>query len=398
MRRYESEDFLSFAERANKALQLKEIDYEEWALALFGEVPYADETLRRCSVCLTNFVDRLSNERLDSFEEDKLESIFEAKAELEKERMKFFDEKRELRELYRNQSRNELFQEKIASAIKRLEPIRIPKVKIKDWEKVDTTALMCISDIHCGSTFEVKGLYGEVVNKYDYETMEARFWKLLDDFCEDDICYDDITIAILGDCFENILRISSLTKLKDPVIDTVIKFSHFLSEFILEVQRRTGVPVKVITVGGNHDTARFLNSKPDFEEENLTKLVVEFLKLRLKDCKDIFVENYTDFYVDDIRGTSILFNHGVDKDLQTTIEYFSNLYNIDIDEIIGGHLHRPETKSIGITELGDRTITRVGSIVGTDTFAKKLRVSARPSAYVALYTDEGKTWSRNYYL
>ena len=93
-----------------------------------------------------------------------------------------------------------------------------------------------------------------------------------------------------------------------------------------------------------------------------------------------------------------MFCHGEDKDLTATMDYFSNLYNVDIDEGYGGHLHRPESKSVGITEVGDRMFTRVGSIVGIDTFAKRIRVSARPSAYVALYTDNGKTWSRNYYL
>ena len=94
-----------------------------------------------------------------------------------------------------------------------------------------------------------------------------------------------------------------------------------------------------------------------------------------------------------------MFQHGEDKDLKTTMDYFSNLYNIDVDEIVAGHLHRVESKTVGITELGDRQLTRVGSIVGTDSYAKQIRASARPSCYIALYEeDNGKTWSRNYYL
>ena len=77
---------------------------------------------------------------------------------------------------------------------------------------------------------------------------------------------------------------------------------------------------------------------------------------------------------------------------------FSNLYNIDIDEIIAGHLHSPEMKTIGITDIGNRTIRRVGSICGIDPFSKKIRKSARPSAYMAMYTNEGLTWNREYYL
>lgn len=400
MERYENEGYLSYAERASKALEDGDISYQDWAKMLLNHVPYGDETLRRCSLFFNQFLDRVNEEELNnSLDGDKLQDIKIAKAELVRERQKLFDEKRELAEIYRWQSRNELYNEKIVSAINRLTPIRIPNINIGNKNEIGTTALIAMSDFHAGSTFEVKGLYGEVVNKYDFDIMVSRMWKLLQDFTEEsDMVYDDITVAILGDAFENVLRMSSLSKLKEPVIDTVIKFSYILAEWIASLQEKTEVPIKVIAVGGNHDIQRLLGSKPSLEDENLMKIVVEFLKLRLKDFKYITIADYTDVAVENIRGTSIAFQHGEDRDLKDTIEYFSNLYNVDIDEIIAGHLHRPESKTIGITDLGDRVLTRVGSIVGTDTFAKRIRVSARPSAYVAMYTDDGKTWSRNYYL
>ena len=94
-----------------------------------------------------------------------------------------------------------------------------------------------------------------------------------------------------------------------------------------------------------------------------------------------------------------MFIHGEDKDLKETMEYFEHLYNVGVDEIIAGHYHSPSSKTIGVAEVGDRTVTRVGSICGIDPYAKKIRVGARPSAYFALYDeDNGKTWQRNYYL
>lgn len=400
MERYSNEGFISFAERATNALMSGEIGYKEWANVVVDCVPYAsDESLRRCSMFFNQFLEKLNREELnDEIDSDRITDLRIAKSNLEKERIKFYDAKREYNEQVRAQARNELYQEKVVSAINQLVPINVPQISMDEYNKINTTALIAISDIHCGSTFEVKGLYGEIVNKYDYDVMQTRMWKLLHDFIDDDIVYDDITVAICGDCFENILRLSSLAKLKEPVIDTVIKFSEFLSNWIVELYRQAKVPIKVVCVGGNHDIQRLLGSKPALEDENLMKLVVEFLKLRLRDLDNIIVSDYTDTAVENIRGTSILFEHGGDKDLKTTIDYFSNLYNIDIDEIIAGHLHHPESKTIGITDVGDRVVTRIGSIVGVDTFAKKIRASARPSAYVALYTEDGKTWSRNYYL
>ena len=172
-----------------------------------------------------------------------------------------------------------------------------------------------------------------------------------------------------------------------------------MAQWFVELQRRLGVPIEIVTVGGNHDVNRILGQQPQLEEENLGKIVVEFLKLRLNQCPNIQVDDYTDVAIKTIGPVNVMFAHGEDKDLATTIEYFSNLYNVDADEIYAGHLHRPESRAIGVTDIGDRMIYRVGSICGCDTYSKRLRKSARPSAYFALYEKEqGHTWSKNYYL
>lgn len=395
-------DYLHQAVEATRLFERKDITVQEWIQRLLGDDylnMFSDEYCRRAEKVFSAFVDKLEANGIEEVtDEDIMLDIQTAKEELQRERMKLFDEKRELRETYRWQARNELYQEKIIQAINRLEPITIPQFIDRPYEKVGTTAFMGISDLHAGSTFEVRGLYGEIVNKYNFEIMQTRLWKLLNNFYNEDMVYDNLVVGILGDAVENILRMSSLTKLKEPVLDTCINLGAFLSEWLAEAQRKLQVPIKVISVGGNHDINRLLGSKPAFEDENLMKIVVEFMKLRLKDCSNIEIADYTDVAVENIHGTNIMLQHGEDKDLQVTMDYFSNLYNVDVDEIYGGHLHRPESKSVGITELGDRTVTRVGSIAGVDIFAKKIRASARPSAYVALYTDEGKTWSRNYYL
>ena len=245
---------------------------------------------------------------------------------------------------------------------------------------------------------QVKGIYGEIVNKYDFEIMKNRIWRLIGLIEADDIVVDKLIVANLGDFFENILRLSSLTKLREPVVDTVIKFSEFMAQWFVELQKRLDVPIEVVTVGGNHDVQRILGQQPQLEEENLGKIVVEFLKLRLAQCHDIQVDDYTDVAVKTIGPVNVMFAHGEDKDLATTIEYFSNLYNVDADEIYAGHLHRPESKGIGISEIGNRMIYRVGSICGCDPFAKRIRQASRPSVYFAIYGEDGHGWSRDYIL
>lgn len=402
MKRIEGESYLSYADRACQALEDGLISYGEWANSLIGEEMYSDENLRRCAQFFFKFIKTWQNDEIEQLnDKDRVEVLQQAKNELEKERKRLQTVNSELQKTYREQGRHELFYEKVVEAIKQLPPIEVHPIPcgVKCFNK---TGLLCISDLHAGSTYEVKGLYGEVVNKYDFEVMKARMEKLIGLIEADYMAtveYDNLVVAICGDVFENILRASSLTKLREPVIDTVIKTSEFLCQWVAQLANAVGCDVRVVTVGGNHDTCSFLGATPRFEDENLTKLVVEFMKLRFSGVPSIEIAPFSDVAVQNICGVNVMFEHGGDANLQTTIEYFSNLYNIDVDEIYAGHLHRPESKAVGITDVGDRMIYRVGSICGVDTFAKQIRKAARPSAYFALYDDDcGHTWSRTYYL
>ena len=390
--------YLNKVRLATQNLEDKIIDYQDWAEIVLGpdyRDVYSDEYIRRSAKVFSIFLKNVEGQEVEGDQSDELRELL---SQIKAERIKLSTTNIEYNAIQRAEARNDLFIEELIRAIGRLEPLQIPEHENTYRLDGDSTLLITLSDFHAGSTFEVRGLYGETVNKYDYNIMWHRLYNLIDQIEADCIDFKDCKVAILGDCFENILRTSSLLKLREPVIDTVIRFSEDMCRWLLHLHLKLGTDIEVITVGGNHDIQRLLESRPTFEDENLTKFVVAYMKQRYEGIAGFNINNYQEIAIKDIRGTNVMFCHGEDKDLSTTMDYFSNLYNVDIDEGYGGHLHRPESKAIGITEVGDRVFTRVGSIVGIDTFAKKIRVAARPSAYVAIYTDNGKTWSRNYYL
>ena len=132
--------------------------------------------------------------------------------------------------------------------------------------------------------------------------------------------------------------------------------------------------------------------------EKVTKIVTKFMQIRFENNPYVQVDQFTDVAIINVQDVNVMIEHGEDSNLQTTIEYFSNLYNIDIDECIAGHLHRPESKGIGITDIGNRAFYRVGSVCGIDPFSKRIRQASRPSAYFAVYGEDGHGWSRDYIL
>lgn len=395
----QNESYLNYIIKMSEKLDNDEISVTEWANAVLGDEStfYSPENLRRCSVFFRKFLRKYSDEILSSISDKTLlEQTQNAINELRKEKIKVQQATCDYRMNLREDARHDLFVEKVVGAIQDLQPLEIKNVKVTN--PVGASGLLCLSDFHAGSTYTMYGVCNEIVNKYDYDIMCARMWRLIGQIESDDMLFDDLTVAFLGDFFEGILRDSSLVKLREPVVDVVIKFSEFLSNWLAELHSRLSIPIKVVVVGGNHDIVRSLGSKPQFEDENLAKLVVEFLKLRLAKCDGIRVNDYTDCAIETIRNVHIAFQHGEDKDLEDTINYFSNLYNVNISEIYCGHLHRQESKGAGIGEVGDRMCYRVGSVCGVDNFSKKCRCASRASCKMAVYTDDGHTWDRTYYM
>ena len=76
------------------------------------------------------------------------------------------------------------------------------------------------------------------------------------------------------------LRLSSLAKLKEPVVDTVIKFSEFFADWLNRLSQVLGVTMSVEIISGNHDEIRMLQQKSYSAEENFAKLVAEYIKRR----------------------------------------------------------------------------------------------------------------------
>ena len=394
MKKIDGESYLNYVERATQALSSNTIGYDEWCEAVLGDVIYGEENLRRCAVFFDKFIERLDREEIKMLNDDeRVQEIKEAKEELIKERKKLQTINSEAQDFYRTVGRNELFNEKIQEAIEKLEPIHIKHMHFSYPE--ETTGLLILADQHYDSNFEVKGLFGEVINKYDKDTFKERMEYLLSQMENDRFDYDRLVVVSAGDSLEGLLRMTSLQKLRGPVIDSAIEFAEYMSNWLVRAQERLAVPITFQLISGNHDVIRSLTQKPEFPEETLAKVIHEFIRLRLRDCKDIKIEPYGDVYYTTIHGSNLMFAHETNTDL---IDYYENLYDVEIDTLYGAHLHRSDVKPLGVGRMGDRELIRVPSIVGTDPYAKSIQKHSRAGAYFALYSDNGRELSKTYYL
>lgn len=393
----EVKNYLSLVKSASNALESGQISYNDWAKAVIGEELYSQENLRRCYMFFSKFLDRLEDEEMESINDvDKYNKIMDAKEELIKERKKLQTINIQAQEYYRERARSELLVEQIQDAVKELKPFEVKEiVHTKPTEKV---VVLTIADAHYDSNFEINGLFGEKVNVYDKDVFKTRMWNLLGKIEADDFDFDKIKVVSMGDSIENILRQSSLKKLRQPVVESVVEFAEFMATWLVALHNRLEVPVEFALVPGNHSVCRFLSQKPEFKDENLEYIIHAFVQLRLKDCRDIKVEPYGDVYFTTIFNENLVFSHGETKDLESLISYLENLYDITIDACYGAHFHSESSKSIGVGNVGSRRVIRVPSIVGSDPFSISILKHNRAGAYFAIFDEEGESLNKNYYL
>lgn len=395
--RQANESLFAYSLRITQLLNQHKLSLKEWAQCVVGPTSYGDETLRRVAKVFQLFLEKAQEDKMVELSDKELSKfLLTQKQEAQIERRKIQTENLQLQENYRSLARSELLFEQIQTGIKDLEPIEVKEFSFT--KPTERTALLLLADQHFDSNFEVKGLFGEVVNIYNKDIFYTRMWSLLAKMDADKFDYDKLTVVCMGDCVEGLLRMTSLQKLRQPVVKSIIQFAEFMSQWLKEVSNRLGVPVSFAMVGGNHGVARFLSQKPEFKEENLEYIIHAFIKVRLENEKNITVEPYDDIYFTNFYGLNCLFAHGENNDLESLVHYCENLYDVTIDRCYGAHYHAESSKSFGVANLGSKMIIRVPSLCGTDTYAKSIQKHNRAGCYFALFDEDGEVFNKIYYL
>lgn len=302
-----------------------------------------------------------------------------AAIQFEKERKKLQAEKFEYNKWLREESRDELITEKIVNAINSLEPLGNPPVRsISPCE--NKSFLLTFADCHYGVEYEIKDLYGQVVNSYSpaifEERMELLLAKTIELVKKEGIT--ELNVWELGDGIDGILRLSSqLMKLKYGIIDSTIRYAEYLAEWLNRLSFYTKIKFQMV-LDSNHCQLRICSApKNAFPEENMSKIMWTFIKTRLRDNQNIiFIENPTGYNYMIANTKVVLGVHGEMKNMKQAISSLSRLYQVPIDYLIGAHMHHSRSEEIGVNS----EVINIRSIMGTDPYAVSLGVSASPGA------------------
>lgn len=377
---------------------LADEDYSEIAELVYGR-PYSSDVARRMLYGSRNTIQLFDEEAANAAASGSAEiasSLDEKMRELREERYKLQAEKAEYNKWLRNEAHFKLFEEKVVQAIAEHAPVLRPP-NVIDPICGSKGAVLCLADAHFGKEYKVYGLRQEVINEYSPEIFFSRMEQIYNETLallrRDQLT--ELHIFNLGDSVDGFLRSSQAWTLRYGAIDSAIIYGCFMGDWIHKLSEH--VRVIYSQVDGNHDELRLLDGKKGQHlNESTGKIIKNCIKLKNEGNPNfVYNENRADLIYDTVCGFNLLGIHFGGSNPRDALREFSNIYETDINYMFTGHFHTSEFTTAG-SKAG---CIGVGSIMGVDEFAMKIRKRSDATCTLAIFEEgKGKVDEHTYYL
>lgn len=344
--------------------------------------PYRTESSYRKQYQISKlFFDNVFSRLLEEVETEDL--FREQKDELFKLKKQFYDQRREYNKLLTADARWEHLVGEVkntALALNKIAPL-LGEAVIGETE--DSEGLLMLSDWHYGMVTD------NIWNRYNVEIFKKRLNKLRNKVIQYAIRHKPkvMHVAVLGDMVQGAIHVTSRVNSEEITVEQIMHVSEYIAELVADIAKY--VPsVKVYSTYGNH--ARTVqNYKDSVHSDNLERLIPWWLTQRLVACDGVEVmdnDKYEFIHIP-IYDSNIVGSHGdleSKKNPQITIsQLFAKKYGINIDTVIGGHIHHNTADE----DLGVEYITG-GSMCGTDDFSNNGRMFSIPSQTLLFYSED----------
>lgn len=317
----------------------------------------------------------------ESFKE-LIKELDDKKVELEKEKIRFQDQKREYRNYLRADARFEHLKETLTNEISKLNEL---KPLVFDGRTTVTNgnhAVVMLSDWHVG--LEEHNHW----NKFNKDILRERVKKLEKKIIN--ICklhnIEKLHMELLGDLVNGLIHVTTRISNEEDVIQQIILCSEVLSGMICNLAKE--IPnIEIYSSTGNHGRC-VANAKESLDTENFEKLITWYLKARLSNVKNIkFNENKYDdnIIVYKFLNEVIFAVHGHEDKINTAVSELSKMMKIFPTELHMGHYHSYYEK-----DSHDISTVVNGTLSGVDKFAKHIRKTSKPTQVCMIYNNDGR--------
>ena len=322
-----------------------------------------------------NYGDAVRLQQTNDQYEDKL-------LELKKERVKISDERTQNNAYIRRLAREDTIKEIALAYAEKMTSkkfLDIPKA-IKDTSNRD--AILCISDWHYGIEVE------NALNSYNPEICRERVTKLVVKTLQHCRAYGikHINLLNLGDLIAGRIHLTLRLESRFDVVTQIMDVSEILAEMIAALSSE--LKVDYYSCIDNH--SRLEPNKTDsLELETLARITDWYLKTRLIANPNVEFKNNIfgpEIITLNCRGHNIAAVHG-DTDSPTAASTsIARLTRDTYDLVLMAHRHH-----FAADELNETLVVSNSSLMGTDQYAFRLRLSAQPSQNLIIVSNDNVT-------
>ena len=302
--------------------------------------------------------------------------------EIAKERQKLYATKVENARILRQKSRQELFYENIAYAIKTL-PVpeygcnNLSAVGSREYEYVLT-----IADLQAGAKFDID------CNSYSLEECAKRFKVLLGEVTNFVLSHaiNKLHVVELGDTIQNILRISDLQLNETSVVNATITVARLIADFLNDLSEVCEVEY-YHTPTSNHSQIRPIGTKAsELANEDIEFVIGNYIQDVLRNNNRVNVNlNFGYDHIEiPIFNYNILALHGhTIKNLETALRDLSVKHRKLIDYVFVGHYHTGKVIPGNAHDGYDTELLMSPSFQGADPYAyNKLGLSSKAACKI----------------
>lgn len=313
-----------------------------------------------------------------------LEKYEKAKFELETEKVKVRDQRREHRKIIREVARAEYLKEYIEDSAR-----KIAIQKPLEWNKNEfkllgsNEAIAMISDYHMGMEVE------NFLNVYNKEVFKARIQKHIAKIIE----YGQMNkvsklhVLDLGDNISGIIHTTTRIANNEDIISQIQYVSEVFAEGFIQLSEYFP-QVEFYSVLDNHSRVS-PNIKESIDKESFSRIIPWYLKTRMSHVENFNVnDNELDLglAVFDVCGFKCYGVHGHKDHPKTVVSNLSLMTKVIPDFIFMGHYHKSVEDNVnGVFVIGNP------SGIGTDEYAKNQRLSGQAQQKMVIINEhEGR--------
>lgn len=386
LKRREGESLFEWKLRLSLMKLNKETDLDWCELVELLEMDMSADHYRKLSYGYKEYDDYIKGKTKEMIAQEEYEKLLAKELEIKKEKVKLQDMRNLVNKQVRELSRKENLSEVLEKKLTELE--MQPKI-INDEYKNRVTSnrdMVClISDIHYG----IKTT--NALSPYDSDICKLKMNYLIDKTIkfslENDV--DKLYVMVLGDEISGLIHNTTRLEQREDVISQVIEVSELLYESIVKLANN--LPYVIVGLAqGNHSRV-MADKKDSLEHENFTRLIKEFLRLRLANISNVLLlENVFDEAIIElnIRGYNVIGLHG-QNDKLNNLDRLIEMFDKKIDYVCLGHYHQSKEFETNKTEI------IVNGCFSGDDYSKRLRLYNKPIQKLLLFDDTGKIATYN---